>query len=226
MGILSWLFGRADEVLPPPPLDARATTAHQTQRQGGLAGAPEQTLSRFDVEELAAAHGVSAAAIETLASALARSQGRAAQFSHPELGGMGQWMSGGMLMIGDMFNHELKARVDRLCHAVAAAIADSPATPSRATAVEASGGSIGWWPEGLGTPASAGSQNAMRYAFFPAAKRLVIDDNGAVSIYDTGEHYLTGVSQQQSSAQTITFTDTDGAAVALSKLKRVSASIR
>jgi hypothetical protein len=225
MGILSWLFSRADdEVLPPPPLDARASSAHHTQRQGGLVGAPKQTLSRFDVEELAATHGVSSAAIETLASALARSQGRAAQFSHPELGGMGQWISGGMLMIGDMFNHELKARVDRLCHAVAAAIADGPAISNPATPVEASGRSIGWWPDGLGTPAAAGSQNAMRYAFFPAAKRLVIDDNGAVSIYDTGDHYLTGVSQQQSSAQTLTFTDTDGASVALAKLKRVSAS--
>jgi len=144
MGILSWLFSRADdEVLPPPPLDARASSAHHTQRQGGLVGAPKQTLSRFDVEELAATHGVSSAAIETLASALARSQGRAAQFSHPELGGMGQWMSGGMLMIGDMFNHELKARVDRLCHAVAAAIAARPATPSGAAAAESVSGSIG-----------------------------------------------------------------------------------
>jgi hypothetical protein len=37
-----------------------------------------------------------------------------AQFSHPEFGGSGQWMRGGMSMIGDMFNSGLKSRVDSL----------------------------------------------------------------------------------------------------------------
>jgi len=38
-----------------------------------------------------------------------------AQFDCPELGGSGQWMQGGMTMVGDMFNHGLKATVDNLC---------------------------------------------------------------------------------------------------------------
>jgi hypothetical protein len=46
-------------------------------------------------------------------AALQRSGGGQAQFGHPDLGGMGQWMPG-MLMIGDMFNSGLKARVDSL----------------------------------------------------------------------------------------------------------------
>ena len=50
----------------------------------------------------------------------------------------------------------------------------------------------------------------MRYAFFPAANRLVIDDNGAVSMYDTGDAYLTGISQQQSTTQTLSFSSTAG----------------
>jgi hypothetical protein len=37
-----------------------------------------------------------------------------AQFNHPEFAGSGQWMQGGMLMLGDMFNHALKGRVDAL----------------------------------------------------------------------------------------------------------------
>jgi hypothetical protein len=180
-----------------------------------------QKLSPADVNELAVEHGVSAGAVEALADALSHSQGRAAQFSHPELGGMGQWMSGGMLMIGDMFNSELKAKVDRLCHAVAGAIADRPRNLGDISVAEPDARSISWWPPGLGTPAAAGDQNAMRYAFFPATQRLVIDDNGAVSIYDTGEHYLIGMSQQQSSTQTLSFSSTDGLAVPLSKLKRV-----
>jgi hypothetical protein len=49
-----------------------------------------------------------------------------AQFNHPEFAGSGQWMRGGMLMLGDMFNHALKARVDGLCHAIAAQLANQP----------------------------------------------------------------------------------------------------
>jgi hypothetical protein len=110
-------------------------------------------------------------------------------------------------------NHELKAKVDGVCNAVAAPIADRPAAETVLRGVASGIRSIGWWPEGLGTPAAAGSQNAMRYAFFPAARRLVIDDNGSVSMYHTGEHYLTGISQQQSSTQTLAFSDTNGASV-------------
>jgi hypothetical protein len=133
---------------------------------------------------------------------------------------MGQWMSGGMLMIGDMFNNELKAKVDRLCRAVSESLRSAP------TATEAgeSPREISWWPAGLGTPAAAGGQNAMRYAFFPATKRLVIDDNGAVSVYDTGDHYLTGVSQQQSATQTLSFSSSDGP-VALASLKCLSSNV-
>ena len=84
---------------------------------------------------------------------------------------------------------------------------------------------ISWWPAGLGIRAAAGSQNDMRYAFFPAAKRLVIDDNGAVSMYDTGDVYLTGVAQQQSTAQTLSFSSTDGP-VPLSRFKHLQSRVR
>ena len=50
-----------------------------------------------------------------------------------------------------------------------------------------------------------GSQNSLRYAFFPSSKRLVIDDNGKISTYDTGDHVIVGVGQQQSHAQSIAF---------------------
>jgi hypothetical protein len=221
MGIFNWLFGRAaEDPLPPPPLAAKVSSARQSPWQDSDARNAVQTLSRADVEKLATQHGVSAGAIEALADALSHSQGRAAQFSHPELGGMGQWMSGGMLMIGDMFNHELKAKVDRLCHAVAAAIADRPRSSGSKLDAQAEE-RVGWWPPGFGTPSAAGGQNAMRYAFFPAVHRLVIDENGVVSIYDTGEHYLTGVSQQQSSSQSLSFSDTDGKSFTLSKLRRL-----
>ena len=49
-----------------PPLNKRATPASQSQRQGS--GATVQTLSRADVESLTTQHGVSADAIEAVAT--------------------------------------------------------------------------------------------------------------------------------------------------------------
>lgn len=57
-----------------------------------------------------------------------------------------------------------------------------------------------WWPAGLDNPASSGAQNDLRYAFFPEQRRLAIQQNGKVTQYDTGDHQINGVSQQQSGA--------------------------
>ncbi|MDB5373213.1 MAG: hypothetical protein JWP04_1855 [Belnapia sp.] len=129
------------------------------------------------VEEIAARHGVSRAAALALLEALAAGGGRMAQFSHPELGGLGQWSHGGMIMIGDMFNAGLRQRVAALCEALAGLL-------------EGGGGlapvpEADWWPAGLGRPAAAGAQNDMRYAWFPAARRLVLRQEGRVRVYDT-----------------------------------------
>jgi hypothetical protein len=56
------------------------------------------------VEAIADRHGVSSDAVYTLLMALAAGGGRQVQFNHPDLGGMGQWSQGGMIMVGDMFN--------------------------------------------------------------------------------------------------------------------------
>jgi hypothetical protein len=80
-----------------------------------------------------------------------------------------------------------------------------------------------WWPNGLSNPSSSGSQNGMRYAFFPDQHRLAIDENGKVRQYDTGNHQISGVSQAQggSSSGSPKFTSQDGD-VDLSSLKEVS----
>ena len=71
-------------------------------------------------------------------------------------------------------------------------------------------GSTDWWPPGLGRPGAVGAQNDLRYAVFPDARRLVIDDRGALTVYDTGSHRIFGVAQAQSSDQTLSFTSQDG----------------
>ena len=50
--------------------------------------------------------------------------GAMAQFSHPEFGGSGQWMRGGMIMVSDMFNNHLKARIDGLCNELSGLVAN------------------------------------------------------------------------------------------------------
>ena len=57
-----------------------------------------------------------------------------------------------------------------------------------------------WWPENLGeSPESAGGQNEMRYAYFAGKHRLAIDEgSGTVTVYDTLDHKISGVQQQQS----------------------------
>ncbi len=130
-----------------------------------------------------------------------------AQFSIPELGGSGQWMQGGMTMVGDMFDNALKARVDALCGELAQLLATTTVFP--AAAADARGfTSINWWPAELGLPSAVGAQNTMRYAVFPSTRRLVIQLGGESRIFDTGEHHIGGVQQQQSGGAygSVTFT--------------------
>jgi hypothetical protein len=52
-----------------------------------------------------------------------------------------------------------------------------------------------WWPDELGQPSSSGSQNSMRYAFFPKARRLLIEKQGNLTTYDSGDHQISGMQQ-------------------------------
>ena len=56
------------------------------------------------VIDLAQRYGFSPDAVTHLLIAVVNGNGAMAQFSHPEFGGSGQWMRGGMTMLGDMFN--------------------------------------------------------------------------------------------------------------------------
>jgi hypothetical protein len=71
------------------------------------------------VAHLAKLHSVSPEAVQAVLMAHRRGGGRMAQFSHSDFGGMSQW-SPGMSMIGDMFNTQLKSKLDALCTDIAA----------------------------------------------------------------------------------------------------------
>lgn len=158
--------------------------------------------SQRKVAQIASRYGLSDEAATRLLSAIAAGGGRQAQFNHPELGGMGQWSQGGMIMIGDMFNSALKAKVAALCDDLADALPD--------LAPVASGSASQRWPAELGNPSSTGSQNDMHYAVFPDARRLAVEHDGQVTIYDTQDHRIGGASQQQGSDQSLRFTSQSG----------------
>ena len=181
------------------------------------------------VDAAANRHGFSADAVHTLLLALAAGGGRQAQFSHWELGGMGQWSQGGMMMIGDMFNNGLKYRVDALCNDLSAALQNgSPFAPppmaprgAQSTSFFTPGSFGNRWPAELGTPSSSGSQNDLHYAVFPETRRLALDQGGHISVYDTADHAITGFAQAQGDGQSITLTSQYGL-VRLSDLRQVS----
>jgi Short C-terminal domain len=67
------------------------------------------------------------------------------------------------------------------------------------------GMSADWWGADLRWPNSTGAQNGVRYAHFAQARRLAIEVNGHVTIYDTLDHHIGGFSQQQSYGGTLGF---------------------
>ena len=189
------------------------------------------------INDLAQRYGVSPEAVMALLQALVNGNGRMAQFEHRDLGGAGQWMAGGMTMVGDMFNHGLKAKVDGLCSELSQLLATQPFVPFPAgTQSQRQGGgqpktshdfsdtgsvslfvpeppgraSGQWWPAELGVPNGTGAQNQVRYAYFGATHRLAIELNGHVTVYDTLDHQISGVSQQQGRGGSLTLTSQHG----------------
>jgi Short C-terminal domain len=152
------------------------------------------------IADIAGRHGLSREAVLAMLFALHAGGGTMAQFSIPELGGSGQWMQGGMTMVGNMFDNALKARVDALCAELSRLLSTTtvfPAPTGGSGAFQAGLTGANWWPADLGVPSSTGGQNSVRYAIFPATRRLAIQFNGVTRVYDTGQHQIGGVQQQQ-----------------------------
>lgn len=159
------------------------------------------------VFNLADRYRVSADAVKALLIAVINGGGSMAQFYHPELGGNGQWMRGGMTMVGDMFNYGLQGTVSGICSELSNFTANNqayePLPPAAQGQSQFQGSGFGgfngsnWWPGDLGSPSSSGGQNDSRYAYFPQTRRLAVQHDGQVTVYDTLDHQIGGVQQQQ-----------------------------
>jgi len=164
------------------------------------------------VNDISRRYGLSDDSAVRMLVAVNNGGGTMAQFSCPELGS-GQWMRGGMTMVSDMFNHNLKATVNNLCGELSNALANNQIfqpSPQGGT------GGTNWWPDGLGMPSSSGSQNNTRYAIFPQTRRLAVQRDGQVSVFDTLNHQIGGVSQQQGGNDSLTFSSQFGTVSSLS----------
>lgn len=197
------------------------------------------------VQTLANRYGLSTDAVTHMLIAVSNGNGTMAQFGHPEFCGSGQWMRGGMTMVSDLFNNNLKCLVDNLCNDISNELANRQTSPlvgsfqsqsqsgGNDNQTQNSGGmggqnslfipdpSTNWWPQELGVPTSSGSQNSLRYAYFAGARRLAVTTGGPAWIYDTMDHQIGGFGQQQGGGQSITFTSQYGT-VDLSRLPIIS----
>lgn len=194
--------------------------------------------------ELSGRYGFSVDAITHMLIAVLNGNGSMAQFSHGEFGGSGQWMRGGMLMLGDMFNMGLKNNVDALCNEISNILANQPGllqsgsfqsqsqngsgqqsqvngSPGGQSSLFVPDPEANWWPQELGSPNSLGSQNSVRYAYFSSACRLAVKTGNDVWLYDTLNHQIGGFSQQQGGGSSITFSSQFGT-INLSTLPVVS----
>jgi hypothetical protein len=195
------------------------------------------------INNIAQRYNFSPDAVFSMLQSVINGNGSMAQFNHPEFGGSGQWMRGGMIMLGDMFNNGLKNSVGGLCQELSNLVANQPGLiqsgsfqsqyqdtqqqsnygggnqqqngsgPMGAVSLfvpPPAGSSGNWWPAGLQFPNSTGAQNNVRYAYFATIRRLAIEANGHVTLYDTLDHQIGGFSQQQSVGGSITFTSQYG----------------
>lgn len=184
--------------------------------------APLTAAGEATVAELAARYHVSVGAVRTLLDAVIRGGGSMAQFSHPDLGGSGQWLRGGMTMVGDMFNSGLQSTVSGICSELSSQLSGGALLterPESASGGSSTGygapsgfGSVGsdWWPADLGRPSSSGGQNDSAYAYFPSTRRLAIRRGGVVTLYDTADHQISGVQQQQGGRGSLEFSSQRG----------------
>lgn len=166
------------------------------------------------INDIANRYGLSNQSATNMLISVNNGGGSMAQFSIPELGS-GQWMNGGMTMVGDLFDYNLKNTVNNLCGELSSILQHHQVFQPLP---KGAGGGSGnnWWPGDLGSPSSSGSQNNIRYAFFPQSRRLAVQRDGSVSLFDTLDHNISGVSQQQGGDSSLTFSSQYGTVSSLS----------
>jgi hypothetical protein len=82
-----------------------------------------------------------------------------------------------------------------------------------------------WWPPEFGEASSSGSSSELRYAYFSRAQRLLVEQQGTLTTYDTGAYQFRGALQNSGSERKLSFVSQHGL-VALDTLKVVAPAKR
>lgn len=174
----------------------------------------------FDpLPHIAERYHVSEDAVRALFRALESTEGKVAEFNHPDLGGSGQWMPG-MIMLSDTDDAQAKARIAGLCAEVSAIVQGRGTSADEALAMPMDAGASAacvtmppgesWWPASFGHPTAAGDQHGIRYAYFPDRDRLLVQQGGHILSYDTTGRRIIAFAQEQSTGSRICFTTERG----------------
>ncbi|TAE03736.1 MAG: hypothetical protein EAZ97_01080 [Bacteroidetes bacterium] len=138
------------------------------------------------LKEIAKKHNFSEELVERIWENLLQTQGNQVQFNEPELGAMGQWQNG-MVMISDMFNLRLKNKVNDLCTELSVLAKEQLTNDAKK-------------PKSKDESEKAdciASQNGTEYAYFSKTNRLRMRKDDKTTFYDTTGYKITGISQAQ-----------------------------
>jgi hypothetical protein len=173
------------------------------------------------IKQLAERHGFSPDLAQTLLDELRRNGGRQAQFNDPALGGMGMWQSG-QLMIGDMINHRLKAKVAAFLADLAALLQASPDASPELTWRAEKMASMAQNQASISQSGGGGGfsvmQNGVSYRYTADRNELVVNET---DVYDTTGLRILGIHSQQQNGRGTLVLNTDQGPRQIGDLKRV-----
>lgn len=141
---------------------------------------------------------VSADTIAIIVDAMLRGRGEQARFHVPELGGQGIWKRQHGAIIGNGFDEGRNRQATDLCNAIRNALSteDSRSTLEMQSVTDTSDlmpvsiqpgqDEANWWPKEFGTADARGQFENLRYAYFAAHDRLVVQTSQRTRIFDTG----------------------------------------
>lgn len=148
------------------------------------------------VKDLIFRYYISEEAVLHLLFALVRGNGVIAQFSHPELGGIGQWRQGATTIMKDEWcstlQTEMRVLVENLCIELSQLMREQQLLQPSAINAQTT-----WYPAELGVPTSSGGEGDFRYAYFVGNSRLAIEENGEVNVYNSLDNQIIDVLRSQ-----------------------------
>lgn len=144
-----------------------------------------------EYQRIAQQYGVSAEAVQQLAHALIRGRLKTARFNHPELGGIGKWRRGDVLL-GDVRDEDHKTLVWRLAEELMPLLKHVPLPASseenEQTLV------MPWWGDRLlGEPIITDRFESVQYGYFLESRRVIVLRGDDLIHYDADGLLVTGL---------------------------------